>query len=265
MSETVECPSDDGNVMLHVATIAVGLVLVLVGFIAKEWDLIHRVSLWIEYLTVSVPTIDVELSKEITEDDGVEGDPCKETILVDPKEPNVLNCYDPSTNQCLGQAKNMNAQEVHELLVKAKKAQEEWSKTTFQQRRLVLRTIQKYICQHVQEICRVSARDSGKPMVDAVMGEIITTCEKIRTICAQGELWLKPSFRPTGPMMIHKSAWVEYVPLGVIVAIAPWNYPVRMCRLQVKVALLYPHTGMQVLPYKKMISILFHSHFFSAF
>lgn len=26
-------------------------------------------------------------------------------------------------------------------------------------------------------------------------------------------------------MMMHKNAWVEYVPLGVIVAIAPWNYP----------------------------------------
>jgi acyl-CoA reductase-like NAD-dependent aldehyde dehydrogenase len=119
----------------------------------------------------------------------------------------------------------MSSSDVTEILHKAKEAQEEWRKTTFAQRRMVLRTIQKYVVAHVEDICRVSSRESGKPKVDAVMGEILTTCEKIRTICEYGELWLRPDYRPTGPMMMHKSAWVEYVPLGVIVAIAPWNYP----------------------------------------
>jgi len=40
-----------------------------------------------------------------------------------------------------------------------------------------------------------------------------------------GEYWLRPNYRPSGPIMMHKNAWVEYVPLGIIVAIAPWNYP----------------------------------------
>lgn len=42
---------------------------------------------------------------------------------------------------------------------------------------------------------RVSARDSGKTMVDAALGEIITTCEKIDWLLKEGERWLKPEYR----------------------------------------------------------------------
>ena len=65
----------------------------------------------------------------------------------------------------------------------------------------------------------------GKPKVDALLGEVMTTCEKIRCINFNGEEWLQPSYRPVGPMMAHKRAYVEYVPFGVLGVIAPWNYP----------------------------------------
>ena len=201
------------------------LVLLVLYLVNDKYALLYHGKLWFEYLTTSVPTLDVPMTPEEAEDDGVKGEPVTEMQLLDPNDKSKLNCYDPSTKQLIGHAKNMTADEVNEILEKAKVAQAEWKRTTYAQRRMVLRTIQKYICQHVEDIVRVSARESGKPKVDAVMGEILTTCEKIRTICEWGEYWLRPDSRPTGPMMVHKSAWVEYVPLGVIVAIAPWNYP----------------------------------------
>jgi hypothetical protein len=38
--------------------------------------------------------------------------------------------------------------------------------------------------------------------VEALLGEVMTTCEKIRTINAEGEAWLKPEYRKPGPMMV---------------------------------------------------------------
>lgn len=208
------------------AVVALISTVVLALYLLQEkTQFVYHLFLWIEYLTSTVPTLEIEMTPAEASDDGVKGKPCKVMELVDKSNPGMINCFDPSTRQLVGQVKNMSAEEVHEILVKAKKAQEEWSKTTFAQRRMVLRTIQKYICEHMEDICRVSSRESGKPMVDAALGEVTTTCEKIRTICEWGELWLRPDYRPTGPMMMHKSAWLEYVPLGVIVAIAPWNYP----------------------------------------
>ena len=42
---------------------------------------------------------------------------------------------------------------------------------------------------------RISSRDTGKTMVDASLGEIMTTCEKITWLLAEGEKWLKPEYR----------------------------------------------------------------------
>lgn len=38
--------------------------------------------------------------------------------------------------------------------------------------------------------------------VESLLGEVMTTCEKIRTINAEGESWLKPEYRKPGPMMV---------------------------------------------------------------
>ena len=72
---------------------------------------------------------------------------------------------------------------------------------------------------------RPSARDSGKPLVDAAFGEILTTMEKIKWLLKEGERWLRPEMRGAGLMMFYKSARVEYRPVGVMGAIVPWNYP----------------------------------------
>lgn len=47
----------------------------------------------------------------------------------------------------------------------------------------------------------MSARDSGKPLVDAAFGEVLGTCEKIWWLCKEGEHYLKPDRRSAGFMV----------------------------------------------------------------
>jgi len=68
-------------------------------------------------------------------------------------------------------------------------------------------------------------KDSGKTQVDALLEEILTTCEKIRTLLHHDKTWLEDSRREVNPMMMRKFAYVRYVPLGVLGIISPWNYP----------------------------------------
>ena len=51
------------------------------------------------------------------------------------------------------------------------------------QRRHLLSTISRCITDNMDAIVRVACRDSGKAKVDAYMGEVLTTLEKIRWIC----------------------------------------------------------------------------------
>merc|ERR1719221_2135264 len=62
-------------------------------------------------------------------------------------------------------------------------------------------------------------------MIDALIGEITVTLEKIRWTVAHGEECLLPEYRDSGLMNLHKTSRVEWVPCGVVGAIVPWNYP----------------------------------------
>ncbi|GKY91817.1 hypothetical protein MPSEU_000153300 [Mayamaea pseudoterrestris] len=220
------------------------LFLVVVSWLLVQQLLSYNVFYWIriyfELLIThrSVPILKVALEPSEATDDGVSGEPSDDTSIFKANQPNVIHCYDPSTRQLLGMVPRMTPEQVEDACRKAKNAQVAWSQTTFAQRRLVLRTLQAYIVQHTTEVCRVSARDSGKPPVDALLGEVLTTCEKIRCLVYWGELWLQPESRPVGLIMAHKTAMVEYVPLGLIATIAPWNYPFHNMMNHVVSALL---------------------------
>ncbi|MBL9106806.1 MAG: aldehyde dehydrogenase family protein [Myxococcales bacterium] len=136
----------------------------------------------------------------------------------------VLPCRDPATGATLGEARVMDRAEVVAAVQRARAVQPAWAATSFAERRAVLKDILKIVVARQEEISRLAVRDSGKTMVDAAMGEIFPVCEKLRYTIANGERDLRPQRRASG-LLPHKSARVEYIPLGVIGVIAPWNFP----------------------------------------
>lgn len=136
-----------------------------------------------------------------------------------------IPCYDPGNMQLLGHLPAMTSAQVKSVVADAQTAAKEWKHSSFKQRKLLLKAILKYTVEHQQNICRVSSRDSGKTAVDAALGEVMVTCEKIWWLIKHGQKWLKPEHRSAGIMMFYKSARVEYHPVGVVGAIVPWNYP----------------------------------------
>ena len=141
-----------------------------------------------------------------------------------PDPPATLVCCDPATGERLGEAKIDDRAAVVAAVQRARAAQPAWAATTFAERRAVLSDILAEVVARQEEICRLAVRDSGKTMVDAAMGEIFPVCEKLRYTIARGEADLRPQRRASG-LLPHKAARVEYIPLGVIGVIAPWNFP----------------------------------------
>lgn len=171
--------------------------------------------------SIEVDASDVSFKGSTTDDDSDLFIPQKNRVGYNDR----VQCYEPATMKYLGCVPAMSNEEVRGHVKQARKAQIEWARSSFKQRRKLLRVLLKYILENQELICQVSSRDSGKTMVDAELGEIMTTCEKITWLLDEGERWLKPEYRSTGRAMLHKTARVEYHPLGVIGAIVPWNYP----------------------------------------
>lgn len=89
----------------------------------------------------------------------------------------------------------------------------------------MLRALLRHVLDNQEEICRAACLDSGKTMVDAELGEIMVTAEKLRWTIRHGEAALAPSRRPTNLLMAYKRNEVRYEPLGVVAALVSWNYP----------------------------------------
>ncbi|KAL3954883.1 hypothetical protein ACCO45_010446 [Purpureocillium lilacinum] len=138
----------------------------------------------------------------------------------------AIRCYAPATGQLLGHVNASSPGAIDRAVAAASAAQAGgWARTTFAQRRAVLRTLMQHVLDHAEDICRVAGLDSGKTMVDAQLGEILVTVEKIQWTLKHGERALRPSRRPTNLLMAYKRNTVRYEPMGVVAALVSWNYP----------------------------------------
>lgn len=135
-----------------------------------------------------------------------------------------VQCYDPTTLRHLGDVPCLTPAQVNERVARARAAAPAWARTPIAERRRVLRELLDLILAEKDTICHEAARDSGKTLVDAAMGELFPVCEKIRYLLAHGAADLAPERRGAGILM-HKKARVEFQPLGVIGVLCPWNFP----------------------------------------
>ena len=174
----------------------------------------------------AVPSLDVPMTAaELCEGYEAFGPPDEAMNLVDPNMPDMIQCFDPATSQRIGAVPIIGPDEVRDRISKARAAQKEWKKSTFEQRRYVLRILMKFILEHQDDIVRLCCRDSGKTELGASFGEVLPSCEKIQWMIDNGERVLSPQRRSAARIMAYKEAWVEYHPFGVLGVISPFNYP----------------------------------------
>lgn len=143
-----------------------------------------------------------------------------------PVQPDLIECFNPATGEKLGTVPALNAAQVQAAVERARVAQRVWRHSSFQQRRAVLQHILDHVITHADELCDYIVKDSGKTYENAMLGEILPVCNKIRWLLKQGEKHLKPEKVASG-LLLHKKARIEYVPLGVVACIVPWNYPLQ--------------------------------------
>jgi acyl-CoA reductase-like NAD-dependent aldehyde dehydrogenase len=107
----------------------------------------------------------------------------------------TITSYDPSNGLHIASYPSLSSSQVKYQVSSATRASKTWSKTTFAQRRQVLRSLYTWIIDNKESIAQVCVRDTGKTMVDASLGEVLTTLEKLRWMIEYGEHYLKPDKR----------------------------------------------------------------------
>ncbi|EIN13899.1 Aldedh-domain-containing protein [Punctularia strigosozonata HHB-11173 SS5] len=144
-----------------------------------------------------------------------------------PTDREFITCYDPATGMHIDTIMADNAADINAKITRASVAQKEWKKTTLAQRRRVVRSLKKWLVENQDTCARVACRDTGKTMLDAALGEILTTCSKMDWLIKHGERVLRPDSRYPNMMLLYKKSRVYYEPLGVVAALVSWNYPLH--------------------------------------
>ncbi|AMM18859.1 aldehyde dehydrogenase [Frondihabitans sp. PAMC 28766] len=91
-----------------------------------------------------------------------------------------------------------------------------------------LRALRAMLVEHTPEIEGALHRDLRKHRDEALLTEINLVVSEIDTVLRHLRQWLKPK-RTSVPMLIAPAtASVVREPLGVVLIIAPWNYPVQL-------------------------------------
>ncbi|KAJ2014351.1 Meiotic Sister-Chromatid recombination aldehyde dehydrogenase, partial [Coemansia sp. S85] len=193
------------------------VVAVVAGGAVLYFGLFHKASM---------PAIPFELKPPAESQPGWKsGEILDQPSIFAEGRPDLIQCFDPATGRSLGQVPATTVEQLNDKLKRARQAQKSWALTTFEQRRQVLRTLNEFVLKHQREICQVACRDSGKTLIDATLGEVLTTNAKLQWTIKNGENALKDDIRDPGFMMMYKRAKVVYQPRGVVAALVSWNYP----------------------------------------
>ncbi|RPA84511.1 aldehyde dehydrogenase-like protein [Ascobolus immersus RN42] len=138
----------------------------------------------------------------------------------------VIRCFAPASGKHLGTVPAATPADIDAAISACAQAQQKWGTSSFARRKKVLVTLSEHIIANREHIARAACLDSGKTMVDASLGEILVTAEKIKWTVGYGEKALSPEAREVSwPLMAYKKAEVRYEPLGVLGACVSWNYP----------------------------------------
>ncbi len=131
-----------------------------------------------------------------------------------------LESVNPATGAVLERLPAATPDEVEEALTTASAAQREWQRRSFGERAAQMHGLAGHLRERREEYGRLITLEMGKPIVEAV-AEI----EKCAWAC---DFYAERAadFLADEPVATNASAsHVAFEPLGVVLAIMPWNYP----------------------------------------
>ncbi|MFC9843553.1 aldehyde dehydrogenase family protein [Streptomyces sp. NPDC060223] len=96
-------------------------------------------------------------------------------------------------------------------------------------RRTQLRRLRELLTTHGEDIAAALHADLGKSSTEAFRTEINFTVREIDHTLEHLDTWLRPEPAPVPAHLGDDArAWTQYDPLGLVLVIAPWNYPVQL-------------------------------------
>jgi acyl-CoA reductase-like NAD-dependent aldehyde dehydrogenase len=132
----------------------------------------------------------------------------------------------PATGEVLREFACAGGGDVFAAIARARAAQVAWAELGVHRRIAVLRRFQDNLHARKSEIAAAITREVGKPLVEALITEVLVVLDAARFLIDHAWGLLRDEPVPHGNLATKlKSGWLVREPHGVIGIISPWNYP----------------------------------------
>lgn len=131
-----------------------------------------------------------------------------------------LTTVNPATGETIQTYEVMSAGEVQTIIEQAAAAQRAWSETSFAERSERLRALAAILREDRDRLATIITTEMGKPITQA-RAEVEKCALGCDYYAEHAETFLAPEVIETDA----SRSYVAYRPLGVVLAIMPWNFP----------------------------------------
>jgi succinate-semialdehyde dehydrogenase/glutarate-semialdehyde dehydrogenase len=132
----------------------------------------------------------------------------------------------PSTGEPFAQASLLDAAQAGVAIGAAQAAFPGWSRTSFAERVRLLDRWREAIVQEADAIAALIEQEQGKPAAEALAAEVLPSLDALVYLSEHAQDLLRDEpVEGRQLLLAHKRARIVYTPIGVVLAIKPWNYP----------------------------------------
>src|SRR5437762_9651789 len=131
-----------------------------------------------------------------------------------------INTINPASGEILQIFESYHRERVNSILNQSRQAFLQWRTTTFAERAKHLRNVASYLRDHKADLARIAVLEMGKPITEAE-AEVEKCAWNCDYFAENAERFLADEKVATNAT----ESYVAFRPLGVILAIMPWNFP----------------------------------------
>ena len=137
----------------------------------------------------------------------------------------MLETVNPATGEVLATFPVHGRREVDAAVATAREAASWWAGLGWSGRKIRLLAWKSHLVRYMGRLAQLMHEETGKPLDDAKL-EIILAVLHIDWAARHARRVLRSRRVRSGLLAINQVSTVEYLPLGVVGVIGPWNYPV---------------------------------------
>jgi acyl-CoA reductase-like NAD-dependent aldehyde dehydrogenase len=141
----------------------------------------------------------------------------------------TITVKNPSTGAFLYEVETPADEELGARFQRARAAQKRIAVTPLPERIAAMTRLSDYILDHQEEIIDRLVRETGKTRFDALSTELFEICDLVDYYRDSAPKILADQSVHTPIVLMGKKSKIVYEPLGVVLIISPWNYPLYQC------------------------------------